>query len=96
MAETFPTEADAKNFARSKLAEADDVVAGTLNPHLPKRVIGPASTDFGRDIAGGGLPSKRSFATPACQGAVTRRLGDKDFDVVTFRGQAQVNDPGSQ
>lgn len=27
MAETFPTEADAKNFARSKLAEADDVVA---------------------------------------------------------------------
>jgi hypothetical protein len=43
MAETFPTEADAKNFARSKLAEADDIAAGTLNPHLPKRVIGPAS-----------------------------------------------------
>jgi hypothetical protein len=42
-AETFPTEADAKNFARSKLAEADDIAAGTLNPHLPKRVIGPAS-----------------------------------------------------
>ena len=43
MAEIFPTEADAKNFARSKLAEADDIAAGTLNPHLPKRVIGPAS-----------------------------------------------------
>ena len=41
MTETFPTEAEAKSFARSKLAEVDDLAAGTLNPHLPKRVIGP-------------------------------------------------------
>ena len=45
MAETFPTEAEAKNFARSKLAEVDDLAAGTLNPHLPKRVIGPTAMD---------------------------------------------------
>jgi hypothetical protein len=36
---SFPNEAEAKNFARSKLAEAQDVAAGTLNPHLPKRII---------------------------------------------------------
>ncbi|MFY9956266.1 hypothetical protein, partial [Bradyrhizobium sp.] len=34
-------------------------------------------------------PSVRS-RHHACQGAVTLRLGDKDFDIVTFRGQAQV------
>jgi len=42
MSEPFPNEAAAKNFARSILAEARLVTAGTLNPHLPKRVIVPA------------------------------------------------------
>jgi hypothetical protein len=43
LAEVFPTEAEAKNFARSKLGEVDNLTAGTLNPHRPKRVIGAAA-----------------------------------------------------
>jgi hypothetical protein len=38
---TFRSEAEAKNFAKQKMAEANNVSAGTLNPHSPKRVISP-------------------------------------------------------
>jgi hypothetical protein len=53
---TFATEAEAKLFARAKLDEGLAVFAGTINPHLPRRVI-PASciADWlaeGRDGAG--------------------------------------------
>ena len=37
--ETFPNEREAKKFARAKSAETQNVRAGTLNPHLPKRTI---------------------------------------------------------
>jgi len=37
--EIFPSEREAKNFARAKLVETSNVTAGTLNPHLPKRTI---------------------------------------------------------
>jgi hypothetical protein len=37
--ETFHSELKAKEFARQKLADTHNVTAGTLNPHLPKRVI---------------------------------------------------------
>jgi hypothetical protein len=37
--ETFRSELEAKKFARAKLAETQNVSAGTLNPHLPKRTI---------------------------------------------------------
>jgi hypothetical protein len=40
--ETFPTEREAKKFARAKLVDTLKVNAGTLNPHLPKRTIAPA------------------------------------------------------
>jgi hypothetical protein len=40
--ETFPDEREAKEFARAKLAETQNVSAGTLNPHLPKRAIASA------------------------------------------------------
>jgi hypothetical protein len=40
--ETLPNEREAKNFTRAKLAEARNVSAGTLNPHLPKRTIASA------------------------------------------------------
>jgi hypothetical protein len=40
--ETFPNERKAKNFARAKLVDTLNISAGTLNPHLPKRTIGPA------------------------------------------------------
>jgi hypothetical protein len=39
---TFRSEPEAKEFAKQKLAEAGNVSAGTLNPHLPKRVISSA------------------------------------------------------
>ena len=37
--ETFQNEREAKQFARAKVAETENVTAGTLNPHLPKRTI---------------------------------------------------------
>jgi hypothetical protein len=33
----FPTEGEAKQFAKAKLSEGLKVTAGTLNPHLPIR-----------------------------------------------------------
>jgi hypothetical protein len=39
---TFRSELDAKKFAKEKLTETENVSAGTLNPHLPKRVISSA------------------------------------------------------
>jgi hypothetical protein len=39
LAESFQTEQEAKAFARAKLADSLNVSAGTLNPHLPKRMI---------------------------------------------------------
>jgi hypothetical protein len=38
----FRSELKAKEFAKQKLTETQDVSAGTLNPHLPKRVISSA------------------------------------------------------
>jgi hypothetical protein len=35
----FPTEADAKNFARAKLDEGLVVFAGTINPQFPKQLV---------------------------------------------------------
>jgi hypothetical protein len=40
--ETFRSELEAKEFAKQKLTESQNVRAGTLNPHLPKRVISSA------------------------------------------------------
>jgi hypothetical protein len=37
--EAFPNESEAREFARKKFAEGLNVNAGTINPHLPKRVI---------------------------------------------------------
>lgn len=39
--ETFPNEREAKQFARTKLAHTLNIAAGTINPHLPKRIVGP-------------------------------------------------------
>nr|WP_246785448.1 hypothetical protein [Bradyrhizobium sp. cir1] len=36
---TFATEAEARLFARAKLDEGLAVFAGTINPHLPRRLI---------------------------------------------------------
>jgi len=47
-AKTFPTESEAKEFAKAKLAEGMKVTAGTLIPHLPRRII--AASDINRWI----------------------------------------------
>jgi hypothetical protein len=39
---SFASEAAAKQFAASKIAEGVEVNAGTLNPVLPRRIIGPS------------------------------------------------------
>jgi hypothetical protein len=36
---SFSTEAEAKLFARAMLSDGLKVMAGTMNPHLPRRVI---------------------------------------------------------
>jgi hypothetical protein len=40
---TFTTEQDAKAFARTLLVQTQDISAGTINPHIPRRVIAPAA-----------------------------------------------------
>ena len=40
---TFASEHDAKVFASSLLEQTEDVSAGTINPHQPRRVIAPAA-----------------------------------------------------
>lgn len=40
--QTFRTESEAKQFARARLFDGCNVSAGTLNPHFPKRTIGPS------------------------------------------------------
>jgi hypothetical protein len=42
--ETFPSEREARKFARMKLAETPNVSAGTINPHQPQRTV--ASTQM--------------------------------------------------
>ncbi len=37
---TFATEAEARQFARERLADGCEVSAGTINPHSPKVTIG--------------------------------------------------------
>jgi len=39
---TFPSESAAKQFAASKIAEGVEVNAGTLNPVVPRRIVGPS------------------------------------------------------
>ena len=40
---SFPTEIEAKQFARVMLSNGLKVMAGTINPHLPRRRISSAS-----------------------------------------------------
>ena len=41
----FKTEIEAKQFAREKLNEGLVVIAGTINPHSPKRLITPSNLE---------------------------------------------------
>ena len=42
---TFASESEAKQFAAARIAAGDDVSAGTLNPFMPKRVVGPSEIE---------------------------------------------------
>jgi hypothetical protein len=42
-AKTFPTEREAKQFAKAMLSDGMKIIAGTLNPHQPIRRIISAS-----------------------------------------------------
>ena len=51
---TFKSEVDAKLFARQILAKGWCATAGTLNPHQPKQVVGPAQIERWADPGLGG------------------------------------------
>jgi hypothetical protein len=40
--QTFASEAEAKQFAAAEIVTGIEVSAGTINPHVPKRVVGPS------------------------------------------------------
>ncbi len=43
--QTFACESDAKRFAAAKIAAGAEVSAGTLNPVVPKRIVGPSQIE---------------------------------------------------
>jgi hypothetical protein len=43
--QTFARESDAKRFAAAKIAAGAEVSAGTLNPVVPKRIVGPSQIE---------------------------------------------------
>ena len=51
---TFKSEVDAKLFAMQILAKGWVASAGTINPHQPKRVIGPSQIESWADPGLGG------------------------------------------
>jgi hypothetical protein len=51
---TFKSEIDAKLFAMQILAKGWCASAGTLNPHQPKQVVGPAQIEQWADPGLGG------------------------------------------
>ena len=54
---TFENECDAKEFARSKVAEGRAVNAGTVNPHVPKLTV--AAADIHRWLEAGSAHLKK-------------------------------------
>jgi hypothetical protein len=51
---TFKSEIDAKLFAMQILSKGWTASAGTLNPHQPKQVVGPAQIESWADPGLGG------------------------------------------
>ena len=50
---TFQSEREAKIFAAEVLAEGWSAIAGTLNPHEPKIIIGPSQVENWAKWGGG-------------------------------------------
>ena len=51
---TFKSEVDAKLFAMQILSKGLTASAGTLNPHQPKQIVGPAQIESWADPGLGG------------------------------------------
>ncbi len=51
---TFRSEVDAKLFAMQILAKGLTASAGTINPHQPKQIVGPAEIERWADSGLGG------------------------------------------
>ena len=51
---TFKSEVDAKLFAMQILSKGLTASAGTLNPHQPKQIVGPAQIEAWADPGLGG------------------------------------------
>ena len=51
---TFKSEVDAKLFAMQVLAKGWSASAGTLNPHQPKKIVGPGQIEHWADPGLGG------------------------------------------
>jgi len=51
---TFKTEVDAKLFTMQILAKGWSASAGTLNPHQPKKIVGPSEMEQWADPGLGG------------------------------------------
>jgi hypothetical protein len=63
--QTFANEAEAKLFAAAKAATGMEVSAGTINPVVPKRIIGPSQIrQWLAEKA-----DHRTCANPPCDGA---------------------------
>jgi hypothetical protein len=41
LTETFASEREAKQFAKAKMGPTQNITAGTINPHTPKRTVPP-------------------------------------------------------
>ena len=65
---TFETEAEAKNFARTKLREGLMVFAGTINPFTPRRTV-PS-----HDIAAWVADEQEHSADMENRGSISDRL----------------------
>jgi hypothetical protein len=59
---TFDTEAEAKEFARTKFEGGLIVTAGTINPYVPRRAIASASIPAWLELGQNPEPTDREIA----------------------------------
>ena len=71
LTKTFETEAEAREFARTKFEGGLIVTAGTINPYVPRRAIPSASISLGLNSAG--IPNQRIRKALRIKQAPTRR-----------------------
>ena len=74
---TFKSEVDAKLFAMQILSKGWTASAGTLNPHQPKQIVGPAQIEtLGRSGTGW---VDHDFASPEAQVTSAARVDTSEL-----------------